>query len=141
MQRLSAHGHLPAAQLNAMASRKDHDPSFEITFFESVLRRSPDYAAVIEILGGLYTRVGRIAAGLRMDRRLVRLQPANATARYNLACSLALSKRRGDALVELKRAVQLGYEDADWMRRDPDLANLRNHPEFVALLGGLRPHS
>lgn len=124
-----------------MASRKNQDPSFEIAFFESVLRRSPDYAAVIEILGGLYTRVGRIAAGLRMDRRLVRLQPANATARYNLACSLALSKRRGDALAELKRAVQLGYEDADWMRRDPDLANLRNHPEFVALLGRLQPHS
>ena len=96
---------------------------------------------MIEILGGLYTRSGRIAAGLRMDRRLVRLQPANATARYNLACSLALSKRRGDALAELKRAVQLGYGDADWMRRDPDLANLRNHPEFVALLSRLRPHS
>jgi predicted Zn-dependent protease len=132
---------LPAPQLKAMANRKPHDPSFEIAFFESVLRRSPDYVAVIEILGGLYTRVGRIAAGLRMDRRLVRLQPANATARYNLACSLALSKRRGDALTELKRAVKLGYEDADWMRRDPDLANLRNHPEFVALLSGLRPHS
>lgn len=124
-----------------MTSRPKSDRSFEIAFFESVLRRSPDYAAVIEILGGLYTRAGRIAAGLRMDRRLVRLQPANATARYNLACSLALSKRRGDALAELKRAVQLGYGDADWMRRDPDLANLRNHPEFVALLGRLRPQS
>ena len=129
------------AEPEPMSRRQKDDCSFEIAFFESVLRRSPDYATVIEILGGLYTRSGRIAAGLRMDRRLVRLQPANATARYNLACSLALSKRRGDALEELKRAVQLGYGDADWMRRDPDLANLRTHPEFVALLSRLRPQS
>ena len=53
---------------------------YEIRFFESVLRRDPGYVLVVELLGGLYTRRGRIADGLRMDRRLVRLQPANATA-------------------------------------------------------------
>ena len=80
-----------------MPKEKAHDPEFDIRFFESVLRRSPNYTTAVEILGGLYTRQGRIADGLRMDRRLVRLQPANATARYNLACSLALRKRKSDA--------------------------------------------
>ena len=45
------------------------------------------------MLGGLYTKQGRIADGLKMDRKLVRLRPDNATAHYNLACSLALSRR------------------------------------------------
>jgi tetratricopeptide (TPR) repeat protein len=118
-----------------------HDPDFEIRFYESVLRREPSYANVVEILGGLYTRQGRIADGLKMDRKLVKLQPGNATAHYNLACSLALSKRKGDALSELKRAVQLGYRDLDWMQQDPDLELLKNHPEFVALLDQLKPAS
>src|SRR6266850_3504518 len=104
-----------------MPKAKPHDPAFEIEFFEAVLRRNPGYAGVIEILGGLYTRQGRIADGLKMDRRLVKLQPANATAHYNLACSLALSKRQSDALRELRRAVKLGYRDFDWMQQDPDL--------------------
>ena len=124
-----------------MPKPKAHDPEFDIRFYESVLRRDPNYAGVVEILGGLYTRQGRIADGLRMDRKLVKLQPGNATAHYNLACSLALLKRKGDALNELKRAVALGYRDLDWMEQDPDLEPLKRHPEFHALLDQLKPQS
>ena len=122
-------------------SKPKPDPAFEMAFFEPVLRRAPQYTEVIEILGGLYTKHGRIADGLRMDRRLVRLLPENATAHYNLACSLALMKRRGDALRSLQRAVELGYRDFDWMAQDPDLEDLKEHPEFAALLDQLKPQS
>ena len=87
---------------------KKEDPAFDIGFYESILRREPRYSDVIEILGGLYTKVGRIADGLRMDRRLVKLEPKNATAHYNLACSLALSKRRADALRSLRARGAMG---------------------------------
>ncbi len=115
-----------------MARKPDH--AFDITFYESILRRDPAYAEVVELLGGLYTETGRIADGLKMDRKLVRLQPGNATAHYNLACSLALSKRPSAALASLSRAIELGYSDAAWMSEDPDLAPLRELPAFVALL-------
>ncbi|HND61069.1 MAG TPA: hypothetical protein PLB90_06280 [Opitutaceae bacterium] len=120
---------------------KGEDPEFEMRFFESVLRRDPGYTAVVEILGGLYTRHGRIADGLRMDRKLVRLLPHNATAHYNLACSLALSKRKRDALRSLHQAVKLGYTDLDWMQQDPDLDVLKEDPAFLALVAQLKPQS
>jgi len=122
-----------------MAKDKLHDPEFEMRFYESVLRRNPAYSDVVEILGGLYTKHGRIAAGLKMDRKLVKLQPANATAHYNLACSLALSKRKADALRSLRHAIELGYRDFDWMQQDPDLEVLKDHPDFLALLEQLKP--
>lgn len=124
-----------------MARPTKHDPAFEISFYASVHRRCPDYVEVIEMLGALYTKVGRIADGLRMDRKLVRLQPDNATAHYNLACSLALSKRRTEALHSLRQAVALGYSDADWMLQDPDLESLKADPGFQHLLGQLKPQS
>lgn len=124
-----------------MSRPPKHDPAFEINFFEAVHKRCPRYTEVIELLGGLYTKTGRIADGLRMDRKLVRLQPANATAHYNLACSLALSRRKGDALRTLRRAIALGYDDRDWMLRDPDLAALQEDPEFRRLLAQLAPKS
>ena len=124
-----------------MAKDKNHDPAFETGFFESVLRREPDYVDVIEILGGLYTKQGRVADGLKMDRKLVKLQPCNATAHYNLACSLALSRRKTDALRSLRQAVALGYRDFDWMQQDPDLEELKKHPEFLNLLDQLKPQS
>ena len=124
-----------------MAKERNHDHAFEISFFESVLSRAPGYTEVVEILGGLYTQHGRIADGLKMDRKLVKLQPANATAHYNLACSLALTKRKADALRSLRQAIALGYRDFDWMEQDPDLEALKAHPNFLALLEQLKPQS
>jgi tetratricopeptide (TPR) repeat protein len=118
---------------------KKHD--FEITFFESVLRRDPKYTEVIEILGELYTRTGRIEDGLRMDRRLVRLLPDNPNAYYNLACSLALKKRPSEAMNNLQKAISLGYNDFDWLMQDPDLENLKNLPAFEKLLSKLNPEN
>ncbi|HEY1109863.1 MAG TPA: BTAD domain-containing putative transcriptional regulator [Opitutaceae bacterium] len=124
-----------------MPKRDQVDPEFDIRFYESVLRREPQYSQVIELLAGLYTRQGRIAEGLKMDRKLVKLQPGNATAHYNLACSLALSKRKADALRELQQAVQLGYNDIDWMQQDPDLDALKQHPDYQSLLAMLQQKS
>jgi len=123
-----------------MAKTRERDPAFEIGFYEAVLRRDPAYPEVIEILGGLYTKTGRIADGLKMDRKLVRLQPDNKTAHYNLACSLALCRRKSDALRALQKAVALGYDDYEWMAKDPDLEALKPHPVFAALLESLRPN-
>jgi len=106
---------------------------FEIQFFEGVLKRNPSDTEVIELLGERYTKQGRIDEGLRMDRRLVRLAPNNPTAHYNLACSLALKRRKADAVRALRRAVEVGYVDLKWLREDPDLASLRNYPAFLEI--------
>ncbi len=124
-----------------MSSKPKPDPQFEIEFFEAVHRRCPDYVDVVGLLGGLYTKVGRIADGLRMDRKLVKLQPTNATAHYNLACSFALSNRPLDALDTLRVAYKLGYTDYEWMRQDPDLDALKQHPDYQSLLAMLQQKS
>lgn len=121
-------------------ARKE-DPAFDITFYESVLRREPTYTDVIELLGGLYTQTGRIADGLKMDRKLVKLQPANSTAHYNLACSLALLKRKSDALRALEEAINRGYTDYDWMSQDTDLESLQTSAGFQDLLAKLKAHN
>jgi tetratricopeptide (TPR) repeat protein len=124
-----------------MAKSTKPDPQFEIEFYEGILRRNRDYTEVVGLLGALYTRVGRITDGLKMDRRLVRLEPDNPTAHYNLACSLALCKKRPAAIQSLRKAVSLGYDDIDWMLQDPDLEILKTDPEFLNLLGQLKPQS
>ena len=124
-----------------MAKTSKSDPLFEIEFYEAVHRRCPGYVDVVGLLGGLYTKAGRISDGLKMDRKLVRLEPKNPTAHYNLACSLALCKKRPDALRSLRTAVLLGYDDLDWMEQDPDLEILKNDPEFRKLIGQLKPQS
>ena len=111
--------------------------SFELSFFEALHRRMPRDVRTVGILAHLYTKVGRLDDGLRMDRKLVRLLPEDSTVHYNLACSLALKGRLGDATKVLRMAIQLGYKDYEWMRKDPDLSELQSHPAYCTLLSEL----
>jgi len=108
--------------------------SFEVSFFEDLSRRDPKDLRVLGSLAHLYTKSGRIGDGLRVDRRIVRNDPQNPVAHYNLACSLALKNRKKEAVESLRDAIDRGYTDAAWMLRDEDLSNLRGYAPFEALL-------
>lgn len=111
--------------------------TFELDFFESLHRRMPRDIRTVGILAHLYTKVGRIDDGLRMDRKLVRLVPEDPIAHYNLACSLALKGRFKDATASLRIAIACGYKDYEWMRKDSDLSKLQSYPAYRALLAEL----
>ncbi len=64
----------------------------------------------------------------------VALEPEAAATRYDLACALARGGRRKEALAELQKAVDSGFEDAAYLAADEDLKGLRETPEFQALL-------
>lgn len=115
-----------------MLNRKNDD--FELGFFEQIQKRMPSDVRVVSILAHLYTECGRIDEGLKMDRKLARLQPDEPNTHYNLACSLALKGRKSDAVKALRKAISLGYEDFQWMRHDPDLAALQDDAGFECLL-------
>ena len=106
----------------------------EMDFLEKIMRRLPGDVDVLEALGDLYTRAGRYEDGLAVDRKLVEMEPDDMTIWYNLGCSLALLKQRDAALKALQRAVELGYSDHEWMRRDTDLQSLRDDKDFNRLL-------
>ena len=109
----------------------------EVAFLEGVRARLPRHPAVIESLGCLYTEMGRYQEGLAADREMVKIQPGSPTAWYNLACSLALTGQTDDAFAALERAVALGYDDAEWLRTDDDLALIRTDARFVRILAQL----
>ena len=119
-----------------MATRPDLD--FELSFFESLHKRMPKDLRVASALAHIYTKAGRIDAGLKMDRKLVRLDPEDPTAHYNLACSLSLKGRKADAVKALRSAISLGYKDFHWMQHDPDLNGLNKYSGFRELLADLK---
>jgi len=112
----------------------EEDDLVEMYFLEKVAARLPEDEDVLVALGDMYTRAGRYEDGLMIDRTLVRLLPDDASIWYNLGCSLALLNQREEALSTLQRAVELGYQDHEWMSRDTDLRNIRDEKAFRALL-------
>ncbi|HEX5217357.1 MAG TPA: protein kinase [Vicinamibacterales bacterium] len=67
--------------------------------------------------------------------RAVHLRPDDGNTLYNAACVYGVLGRSADALEMLRRAVKSGYANFDWVRRDPDLALLRDDAGFKELVG------
>jgi len=111
---------------------------FLVDFYHVVTKRQPENIEALAELAQAHTRLGQWERGLALDRRLARMLPEDPTIRYNLSCSLALTDRILEALESLEAAIQLGYEDVDYLLRDPDMSVLQNEPRFVELVRRLR---
>jgi len=107
---------------------------FDIAFFDRILQRQPDYVDVLRCQGELLSRKGLHNLALVVDRRLVGLLPEDFVVRYNLACSLAQGGYRREAIAALRKALEQGYDDFDYLENDDDLDSLRDDPSFRALL-------
>ena len=120
------------------ASASQHDLDTRIGFMEGIVRRDPDYVDALQLLGDHYTRRGRYADGLKVDERLARLEPGNGVVFYNLACSYSLTNQFDHAALALERAFKLGYDEFDWLAKDPDLDKLRQQPQYSEIQAKIR---
>lgn len=119
-------------------SQLKEDLNFEIKFYEGLLQKKPDFIEALTLLGDLYTRQGMYQEGLKIDERLAQLLPDDPTVFYNLACSYSLLQEIDKALRSIKRAINCGYYEFDFLERDADLENLRNDPRFKRYFSRLK---
>ena len=108
--------------------------SFEVAFFESIVRRQGDYWEVLAVLGNHYTADKRYREGLAVDRRLAQLRPDDPIVFYNLACSYSLVGWVPQALKALERSLTLGYRDFKHLMQDRDLDALKRDRRFKGLV-------
>jgi len=111
---------------------------FEIKFYEGILKDMPNFIQALTALADTYTKRGLFEKGLCLDKRLTSLRPDDPIARYNLACSYSLLNDIESGLNTLQQAVMLGYDDFDFMEKDPDLENLRKDERFKNLTSKLK---
>jgi len=112
--------------------------SWQIRFYEDILKRSPDYVEVLMVLGGLYTQKKLYEKGLKIDERLAVLRKDDPIVRYNLACSYSLLNQPDKAFDALRRAVELGYRDLNHMQKDSDLAPVRSDPRYAEVVARMQ---
>jgi non-specific serine/threonine protein kinase len=101
---------------------------------EKHLALHPDDSRAYYLGAGTLARLGRTEQALEWARRALEIDPEENRVLYNVACMYATLGQSEDALDCLEKAVQHGYRRTAWMEHDPDLASLRTHPRFQALL-------
>ena len=128
----SLYAHLTQAYLlRGEAYLRSRDTIAAYRDFHEVLRRDTDYYNTVRHYA-LY-RLGRCEEALTWVRRLIQEYPEPGSY-YDAACLYAQQGDTAQALCYLEIALRWGYSDPRQMLHDPDLAPLRSHPDFQALV-------
>jgi tetratricopeptide (TPR) repeat protein len=105
-----------------------------------VVRQRPDDVYPRSLLATRLVQSGEREAGIRQTERTIEMAPYDGRIRYNAACAFARAGMPERAILELKEGIrEIPSYLSDWPRRDPDLASLRDHPEFIRLFGKAEP--
>ena len=110
-----------------------------IQALEDHLKDVPEDARARTILSSDYVAVNRVDDAHREVNLAMALRPNEATVLYNIACTYSTLNKKAEALEAVTKAWNAGFKDADWARRDPDLALLHGDPEFERLYPAPKP--
>jgi len=108
---------------------------------EQHVERVPEDIRARILLAGNYAFFERAEEAMRELQIAVTLRPKDPNIHYNAACVYGLLGKKAEALAMLRKSKETGFAYMDWAARDPDLACLRDDPEFRALIGEAKPGS
>jgi serine/threonine protein kinase/tetratricopeptide (TPR) repeat protein len=112
-----------------------------IVSLERHLKGIPEDARARVLLATEYAVLGRKDDAQREVQLAIALRPNEDSVLYNAACVYCTLNMKREGMDALRKAWESGFRDSDWVRRDTDLALLRDDPEFDRLFPPTRPNS
>jgi TolB-like protein/Flp pilus assembly protein TadD len=94
----------------------------------------PEDARARVLIASTFAEDGRLDEAVVQLRKALELRPNDPNIHYNAACAYGLMNKKAEALATLKKSVQLGYSNSDWLKRDTDLNCLHGDPEFERIV-------
>lgn len=96
-----------------------------------------DLIAIYIDQGIKYMNIRRFANAEKEFLRVLKLDPKNESALYNIACCYSLWGKTENALDYLEKAVKNGFDDLGHIENDPDLDSLRQTERYKSLIAAL----
>jgi adenylate cyclase len=103
---------------------------------EKIVAVEPDNGSAMGFGVGALAALGEAERAKEWAERAILLDPDNLNLRYNFACSLITDLRDYDAALDMlgPRFETMPTEVLNWVKSDPDLDPIRDHPRFKAML-------
>ncbi len=103
---------------------------------EKIVAVEPDNGSAMGFAVGALAVLGEVERAKEWAERAILLDPDNINLRYNFACSLITDLHDFDAALGLlaPRFENMTIEVLNWVKTDPDLDPIRDHPRFKAML-------
>lgn len=111
---------------------KDWDNA--IKEFTLAIQKHPPYDVAYSNRAVAYMQQKKFNKALDDLKEAEKINPKNATVHYNFVALYSLQNQLDRSLDSLDRCLELGFNNYDALRTDPDLNNVRKHPEFRKIL-------
>jgi len=119
---------------NAQGSIREENIDNALKEFSVAIQKDPNYAEAYSNRAAAYMQQKKFNKAEEDLRRAKELSPDSPSVRYNYASLHSLKGNVDLALDEVDAALTKGFSDYDALRFDPDLNNVRKHPEFRKIL-------
>jgi non-specific serine/threonine protein kinase len=93
------------------------------------------------LLAATFVQLGRDKDASQHLEMAVAMRPNDPNTLYNAACTYGMLGMKAESLAMLKRAIECGFTDREWISRDSDLSSIHDEPEFKRLLELPKPKS
>lgn len=113
---------------------KSHDYDNAIKEFTVAIQKHPAYDVAYSNRAVAYMQQKKFNKAMDDLKKAEEINPNNSTVHYNFMALYSLQHQLDRALDSLDRALELGFNNYDALRTDPDLVNVRKHPEFRKIL-------
>lgn len=117
--------------MNYMKS-KDFDNA--IKEFTVAIQKHPTYDVAYSNRAVAFMQQKKFNKAMDDLKEAEKINPRNSTVHYNFVSLYSLQNQLDRALDSLDRCLELGFNNYDALRADPDLNNVRKHPEFRKIL-------
>ncbi|MBA2558235.1 MAG: protein kinase [Chloroflexi bacterium] len=105
----------------------------QTTALERQLEVVPDDVRARVLLATNLAAAGRKEEAVRHLQTAIVLRPDDGNTLYNAACVYGVLEEKAPAMDMVRRALDAGYANLEWMRRDGDLQCLHGDPDFERL--------
>ncbi len=124
------------ASYEKLGYKEEYDKILKISAeaYPRYLSQHPDDARAYIFFATVLVQLGRTEEAKFNGAKALELSPDDALMQYNGACFYARLNEKKLALEFMKKAVRTGWENYEWMKRDPDLDNIRNEPEYIEFI-------
>ncbi len=107
-----------------------------LDYFQQYLEQNPDDGRARILYANTLVFVEKIDEAKRETTMALELSPNDNVMLYNAVCLYSRIDEKKHAIDTLRTIIASGFEHYDWIKRDPDLENIRNDPEYIELMNG-----
>jgi adenylate cyclase len=105
-----------------------------VVFYPSYLLHHPDDSRAHQFYAFTLKRLGRLEEAKKEMYKGIEQNPNDPIIIYNATCFYSLINDKAVAIENLKKAIKNGFGNFEYIKHDPDLNNIREEADFIALM-------